>query len=103
MYYEDTAEHLMHEIELLRRFAERDEKQTNAIIQEHVENDANVLNKLLRCAMDIVDAEASLKFSLYLDDAKINGYSFQAYLVEKKAMPARKWGQIFILDKRTHK
>jgi hypothetical protein len=37
--------------------------------------------------MDRVDAEASRHFSIYLDNARINGYSFQAYLVEKKAVP----------------
>jgi hypothetical protein len=42
---------------------------------------------LLGQAMAAVDAEASRKFSLYLDDARTNGYGFQAYLVEEKAIP----------------
>ena len=37
--------------------------------------------------MNRIDAEASRHFSLYIDDAKTNGYGFQAYLVETKAIP----------------
>jgi hypothetical protein len=36
---------------------------------------------------DAIDAEASRRFSIYIKDAQINGYGFQAYLVEKKAVP----------------
>ena len=37
--------------------------------------------------MTRVDAEASRRFSLYADDARTNGYGFQAYFVETKAIP----------------
>jgi hypothetical protein len=42
---------------------------------------------MIGIAMSRVDAEASRNFSLYLEDARRNGYGFQAYLVEKKAIP----------------
>jgi ATP:corrinoid adenosyltransferase len=35
----------------------------------------------------VSDAEASRHFSLYVDQAKINGYGFQAHLVESKEIP----------------
>lgn len=41
---------------------------------------------------DEVDELAANKFSLYSDDAVTNGYSFQAYLVEKKAVPSAQAG-----------
>ena len=34
-----------------------------------------------------IDEEAARKFSLYADQAKTNGYGFQAYLVETKVLP----------------
>lgn len=34
-----------------------------------------------------IDQKASRKFSIYSEDAKINGYGFQAYLVENKQIP----------------
>jgi hypothetical protein len=34
-----------------------------------------------------VDIEASKKFSIYIDDAKINGYGFQAHLIKTKIIP----------------
>ena len=34
-----------------------------------------------------VDIEASKKFSIYIDDAKINGYGFQAHLITTKIIP----------------
>jgi hypothetical protein len=34
-----------------------------------------------------VDAEAGRHFSIFAEDAKVNGYDFQAYLVEKKKFP----------------
>jgi hypothetical protein len=36
---------------------------------------------------DAIDAEASRRFSIYAKDAQTNGYGFQAYLVQKKAIP----------------
>lgn len=87
-YYEDTLAHLRLEIQLLKRFAERDKEEFDQIFP-HLNQviSAEDLGNLSREAMDRVDAEASRQFSIYLDDARTNGYSFQAYLVEKEAIP----------------
>ena len=37
--------------------------------------------------MSRVDAKSSRHFSLYLEDANTKGYGFQAFLVEKNAIP----------------
>ena len=46
-----------------------------------------VVSSAWKAIGDEVDELAANKFSLYSDDAVTNGYSFQAYLVEKKAVP----------------
>lgn len=56
----------------------------NATSKENLVSD---IGTSIRQAMNSVDAEARRRFSLFLDDAKTNGYGFQAYLVEKKAIP----------------
>lgn len=87
-YYEDTAEQLRREIALLKRFEARDNEATNEVIRAASSEGAmSEIGKMIWNAMGRVDAEASRDFSLYLEDAKTNGYGFQAYLVEKKAIP----------------
>jgi hypothetical protein len=87
-YYEDTLAHLRLEMQLLKRFADRDKEESDQILP-HINQviSAEDFGNLLRDAMDRVDAEASRQFSIYLDNARTNGYSFQAYLVEKEAIP----------------
>ncbi len=87
-FYADTLAHLRREIELLNSFAERDKEESDQVLHNSKQiNSAMEFGDLLRNAMDRVDAEASRHFSIYLDDAKINGYSFQANLIEKKVVP----------------
>ena len=87
-YYEDTLGHLQREIQLLKRFAERDIEESDQVLHRNKQiNSATEFEDLLRNAMDRVDAEANRNFSIYFDDAKKNGYGFQAYLIEKKVVP----------------
>jgi len=88
-YYRDTAEHLHREVELLKSFEQKDHQSADALLKHAAskENSISDISTSIRQAMNAVDAEASRRFSLYLDDAKTNGYGFQAYLVEKKAIP----------------
>ena len=87
-YYRDTAKHLRREVELLKSFEQKDHQSTDALLKNVAsENPVSNIGTSIRQAMNAVDAEASRKFSLFLDDAKTNGYGFQAYLVEKKALP----------------
>jgi len=85
-YYKDSLAQLRREVELLKRFDELD----NPIGEPRdavPTMSAADYGKMVRDAMNRVDAEASRHFSLYLNDAKTNGYGFQAYLVENKAVP----------------
>lgn len=87
-YYEDTAEHLRREVALLERFEAMDRGATTEVIRvASTEGLMGEVGEMIRNAMGHVDAEASRNFSLYLEDAKTNGYGFQAHLVEKKAIP----------------
>jgi hypothetical protein len=87
-YFEDTLAHLRREIKLLKRFAEGEKEHSDQVFHHQNQvNSAVEFRDLLPKAMDRLDAEASRHFSIYLDDARINGYSFQAYLVEKEAVP----------------
>ena len=40
-----------------------------------------------KAVADFIDAQAARHFSIYAEQAKVNGYGFQAYLVEKKVVP----------------
>ena len=88
-YCKDTAEYLRREVELLKSFQQKDKKSAHAVLKNAISKESlsSEISTLIRQAMDAVDSEASRKFSLFLDDAKINGYGFQAHLVEKKAIP----------------
>lgn len=88
-YYRDTTEHLRREVELLKTFEQKDRQSAEAVMKNVSSEESPVSNlgNSVRQAMKAVDAEASRKFSLYLDDAKTNGYGFQAHLLEKKVIP----------------
>jgi len=92
-YYRDTLKQLHREINLLNKFDQKDRQATLKAtlnifksIVEDTERDFEISDAIRR-AMTEVDIEAYKKFSIYIDDAKINGYGFQAYLVETKAIP----------------
>lgn len=87
-YYKDSLAHLHREIALLKEFDSLDHlTDDRASLRIHAGMSAADYGEMLRQGMSRVDAKASRHFSLYLEDAKTNGYGFQAYLVEKKAVP----------------
>jgi hypothetical protein len=86
-YYQDVLAQLHREIDLLRRFEKLDDHWNIAKSVGTETTSAKRYGEMLRTAMHQVDAEASKHFSMYLDDAKTNGYGLQADLVEKKAVP----------------
>lgn len=88
-YYKDSLSQLHHEVKFLRRFGEKDNHE-NRMILEHISSSisATEFGNQVRSAMDYVDAEAAKHFSIYADQAKLNGYDFQAYLVEKNVIPS---------------
>jgi hypothetical protein len=87
-YHKDSLAHLRREVELLKRFGAKDGPPVGIVSPDAAPTtSAGDYGEMVRSAMNRVDAEASRHFSLYLDDAKTNGYGFQAYLVEQKAIP----------------
>jgi hypothetical protein len=87
-YYKDSLAQLRREVELLKRFEALDDPIGGLASPGAAPTiSAADYGEMVRNAMNRVDAEASRHFSLYLDDAKTNGYGFQAYLVETKAIP----------------
>lgn len=87
-YYEDSLAHMHREVALLKSFDALDHPIDGAVsLQEQKDVSAAEYGEMVRQNMSRIDAMASRQFSLYLEDAKTNGYGFQAYLVEKKAIP----------------
>lgn len=88
-YYKDTLEHLRREVDLLKSVGAKDKEAHDAVLRSVLDGHSSPseAGNLVRQAIDRVDAEASRRFSLYLDAAKTNGYDFQAYLVEQNAIP----------------
>lgn len=84
-YYSDYIAQLLREIQLLNAFQEKERKAQDAIDVKLAHPKG--IGQKMRQASQIIDAEAARKFSLYAEHAKTNGYGFQAYLVEKKALP----------------
>lgn len=84
-YYQSTLRQLHREVELLREFERReDEKQEELLAKAGSPEDRA---KIIRSVGVSIDTEAARKFSIYSEQAKHNGYGFQAYLVEHKATP----------------
>lgn len=84
-YFADHLAQLYREIEMLRVF-EGKEKEARMSVMVGTGTRTNLGEKLRSTAL-LIDAEAARKFSLYAEQARMNGYGFQAHLVEKKAIP----------------
>lgn len=89
-YYQDTLNQLNRETKFLKSIHEREKSQQHNTLSKiraksGTEDD---VSRAVRNAMRSVDDEASLHFSIYAEDAKTNGYGFQAYIVESQAVPA---------------
>jgi len=88
-YYRDQVEHLNREVDLLKRFEERDRQESDRSIRDLLgKSDPGEISSAIREVRDRVDAEASRNFSMYFEQAKMNGYEFQAHLVQTQAIPA---------------
>jgi hypothetical protein len=91
-YYQDEKAQLGREIELLKSFGAK-EKESWETALENIKalpsDDAQreALLSTTKSISEAIDAEASRRFSIYAKDAQTNGYEFQAYLIETKAVP----------------
>lgn len=83
-YYRDHRSQLRREVDMLKQF----ESYENIQIQNKVKmTDLKDVGNVFKSVSQTIDAEAARQFSLYEEQAKINGYGFQAFLVETKALP----------------
>lgn len=90
-YWEDCRTQSQREIKLLNRF----EFEEKSLLTEEMDklsaiSDAqerqNSAKKLSSNVMKLIDDAASRHFSIYAEQARSKGYSFQAYLIEKKVL-----------------
>ncbi len=88
-YYKDTVGHYVREVQLLQKFEQDEAYRHSAVLTSFKagEIDKNNVNDAVRSAMEEVDTIAGRSFSVFCEDAKVNGYGFQAHLVEEKAIP----------------
>jgi hypothetical protein len=94
-YWNDCKTQTEREILLLRKF----ESEENSIMEEELKKlnditDSKIKEKeafnLGSFVMKKIDDKASRHFSIYAEQAKSNGYGFQAHLVENKQLPVIK-------------
>lgn len=87
-YWKDYRSQLDREINLLNEF-EQMESSAQASASDKFANlsEATQLADRLRAIGKIVDDEAARCFSMYTEQAKHNGYGFQAHLVRKQVVP----------------
>ena len=91
-YYQDTLDQLEREIEFLKSIHEREKSSTNdtlSLIRAKLSTEDDVATAV-RNAIRSIDNEASRRFSIYAEDAKTNGYGYQAHIIESQAVPATK-------------
>jgi len=89
-YYEDLVTKMQQEIALLKQLGEEESVQNEAVIKATAKSDKDspkALSDLLRQVQAETDRKARQNFCMYADQAKTNGYSFQAFLIEKQLLP----------------
>jgi hypothetical protein len=90
-YYEDYVKRMEHEIALLKRLGEEEsaeiEATTKAIVSKPDTDSTKALVGLLQKIQSETDRKARRNFCMYADQAKTNGHSFQAFLIEKQILP----------------
>ena len=87
-YYQDLRSQLIREISLMTRFEREDENRTRSVIEENKNvGQIKSIGDRIRRAQALIDAQAARHFSIYAEQAKTNGYGFQAFLIETKALP----------------
>jgi hypothetical protein len=90
-YYEDYVKRMEHEIALLKRLGEEEsaefEATTKAIVSKPDKDSTKDLAGLLQKIQSETDRKARRNLCMYADQAKTNGHSFQAFLIEKQILP----------------
>ena len=98
-FYAAFRKNAEREISFLRRTGETEQKQIAELVGDRLSETSRIpdekarttaLRELMTSEKEItrrIDEEAARKFSLYAEQAKTNGYAFQAHLVETKVLP----------------
>jgi len=91
-FYQDTLAQLEREIAWLKSLGEKETASHQQALKEMgrgatKDDQAKSLVSALSAVSAEIDAEAARRFSIYAQAARTNGYGFQAYLVETKALP----------------
>jgi hypothetical protein len=89
-YYEASLKQLEREVALLTAFGEYDKQKTDEAftkITSLTNPTSEQVSEIMSEANAETDSRAARSFSLYTDQAKTNGYGFQAHLVQTKAIP----------------
>lgn len=88
IWHEDLLQRTQQEIELLKKFETLEEEELSKAVREAiVAGDEEAVRQATQNAMKQVDEKASRHFLAYFEQAKTNGYGFQAYLIEQKVVP----------------
>ncbi len=91
-YWKDYRSQLKREISLINQLAEEESSLLNdkigelSLISDEQKKQQAAISAP-KIVAEIIDRKAARKFSIYAEQAKINGYGFQAYLVGKQALP----------------
>ncbi len=91
-FYQDTLAQLEREIAWLKSLDEKETASHQQALKDMgrgatKDDQAKTLVSALSSVSAEIDAEAARRFSIYAQAATTNGYGFQAYLVETKALP----------------
>lgn len=91
-YYKDLRQHLDCEIAFLKEIA----VQESQLLQRRLDEAQSLADSELRIqafrrlggdVMSEIDASIARKFTIYGEQAQINGYDFQAHLIDTKVLP----------------
>ncbi len=83
-YFVDLKAQLDREVRLLKDFDTKEQDAKRATMRKPL--DLARVNEL-KAIEQAIDEDAARHFSIYAEQAKVNGYSFQAFLVQTKAVP----------------
>ena len=83
-YFTDYLAQLHREVKMLREFERKECEAQRAVIEGAVMSVE--FGEKLRSTAQIIDEEAARMFSLYAEQARVNGYGFQSHMIEKTAL-----------------
>ena len=90
-YYEDYVKKMQGEVALLKRLGEEEGAEIKSMARAQVatsgKGTVKAESELLKKIQSETDRKARRNFCMYADQAKTNGHSFQAALIEKQLLP----------------